>query len=61
MLVQLKSVGCVLDTKELLVYPMYEDGSVDIGNFTELNECTEEWNESLSEEDRVSVLFSQIN
>jgi len=61
MLVQLKSVGCVLDTKEFLVYPMFEDGSVDIESGVELNECTEEWNESLSDEDKVSVLFSQIN
>ena len=61
MLVELKSVGCILDTKELLVYAQNEDGSIDIGNFTELLECTEEWHESLSEQDRVSVLFSQIN
>ena len=61
MLVQLESVGCVLDTNEFLVYPMYEDGSIDIGNFTELNECTEEWHESLSDEDKLSVLFSQVS
>ena len=61
MLVQLESVGCVLDTNEFLVYPMYEDGSIDIGNFTELSECTEEWHESLSERDRVTIFFSQVS
>ena len=61
MLVKLESVGCVLDTKELVIYPMNEDGSVDIECGVELNECTEEWHESLSEQDKVSVLFSQVS
>lgn len=61
MLVKLNSVGSVLDTKEFLVYPMYENGSIDIDNFTELNECSEEWHESLSERDKVTIFFSQVN
>jgi len=38
MLIKLESVGSVLDTKELMVYPMFNNGTIDIEDGTELNE-----------------------
>ena len=60
MLVKLESAGCVLDTKELVVYPMYQNGSVDIENPVELSECTEEWYSALEEEDRMTVAVAEM-
>lgn len=60
MLVKLESAGCILDTKELVVYPMYANGSVDIDNPVELSECTEEWYSALEEEDRMKVAVAEM-
>lgn len=60
MLVKLESVGCVLDTKELLVYPMNADDSIDIENWVELHECDDDWYLSLDEEDTMNVAVAEM-
>jgi len=61
MLIKLESVGSVLDTKELMVYPMFNNGTIDIEDGTELNEETpNEWYSSLSEEDRMVVAITEL-
>jgi hypothetical protein len=59
MLVKLESVGSVLDTKELLVYAMNEDNTIDIDCCNELSECDDEWREALSLEDSIIVFCSE--
>lgn len=55
MIVSLNSVGCVMDTNEMLVHAQMEDGSVDIENGVHIDEVSEEWMASLSNEDFVMV------
>ena len=49
----LESVGSVIDTKELIVYPLCKDGLPDTDAGVEVSELCEEWLESLSYEDDV--------
>jgi hypothetical protein len=53
MMVELKSVGTVLDTETKMTYPMLRDGGclIDDGVSVHLSECESEWFEHLSEED----------
>ena len=62
MLVKLESVGAVLDTKELIVYPLTDTGYCDIENIFDLNtdEVSDEWYSSMSEEDRLMVAAVEI-
>lgn len=55
MIVDLNSVGCVMDTNEMLVHAQMEDGSIDIENGVHIDEVSEEWMASLSNEDLVKV------
>ena len=55
MIVSLNSVGCVMDTNEMLVHAQMEDGSVDIENGVHIDDVSEEWVASLSNEDFVMV------
>ena len=55
MIVSLNSVGCVMDTNEMLVHAQMEDGSVDIENGVHIDDVSEEWMASLSNEDFVMV------
>ena len=55
MIVSLNSVGCVMDTNEMLVHAQMEDGSVDIENGVHIDEVSEEWMASLSNEDFAMV------
>jgi hypothetical protein len=54
--VYLKSVGCVLDSSNAMVYPMLADGSTDLlDEGVSLRHVTEEWIDTLSEEDVIKV------
>lgn len=44
-----------MDTNEMLVHAQMEDGSVDIENGVHIDEVSEEWMASLSNEDFVMV------
>ena len=55
MIVDLNSVGCVMDTNEMLVFAQMEDGSIDIENGVHIDEVSEEWMASLSNEDFAMV------
>ena len=50
-LIELESVGCVVDPDTLEVYPLYGSGAIDFGNAVNLYETSEEWFEALSEYD----------
>ena len=50
-LVELESVGCVIDPDTLEVYPLFENGAIDFGNAVSLYETSDEWFEALSEYD----------
>jgi len=50
-LIELESVGSVIDPKELIVYPLFENGALDLGNGVHIEEVTDEWFESLSSYD----------
>ena len=50
-LVELESVGCVIDPDTCEVYPLFENGAIDFGNAVSLYETSEEWFEALSEYD----------
>ena len=55
--VPLKSVDCVLDKHSGWIYPMLADGTTDLNDSgRSLLYVTEEWVDSLSEEDMLSVL-----
>jgi hypothetical protein len=54
MLVDLSSVGCMIDTKTMLVHAQMEDGSVD-QNGVHIDDVSAEWVQSLSSKDFVSV------
>ena len=54
--VYLKSVGCVLDSSNAMIYPMLADGSTDLlDEGVGLRHVTEEWVDALSEEDVVKI------
>lgn len=50
-LIELESVGCVVDPDTLEVYPLYGSGAIDFGNAVSLYETSEEWFNALSEYD----------
>ena len=50
-LIELESVGSVIDPKECIVYPLFENGALDLGAGVELYEVTDEWFDALSEYD----------
>ena len=55
-LIELESVGCCIDTKTGMTYPMYADGSWDEEMGCHLEDIeTDEWFDALSDEDRVIV------
>ena len=55
MIVELNSVGCVMDTKEMLVFAQMENGTFDIDNPVHIDDVSEEWMSTLSHEDFVKV------
>ena len=52
-LVELKSVGCVLDPDTAEVYPLFENGGIDLGSGVSLYEdpMPGDWIDALNEED----------
>lgn len=51
MIVELNSVGCVIDTETLFTYPQYKDGEYNEEYPIHLDEITEEWFMSLDDYD----------
>ena len=51
-LIELESVGCVIDPDTLEIYPLFEDGEIDFGNECSLYEASTEWLNALSEGDK---------
>ena len=49
--IELESVGSVINPKELIVYPLFENGALDLGNGVHIYEVTDEWFEALSSYD----------
>lgn len=54
-LLQLNSVGSVLDMEDNVVYPQLVGGLPDLNMGVELDECSDEWVLSLSKEDRSKI------
>mgnify|MGYP001356093490 CR=1 FL=1 len=55
--IKLESVGCVLDSKTGIVYPMLADGTTDLeDDGVHLEDVTEEWGEALSVDEMTLVL-----
>ena len=50
-MIELESVGSVVDPELKIVYPLFENGAIDLGMGVEIDEVDEEWFESLSEYD----------
>jgi hypothetical protein len=50
-IVELKSVGSVIDMDDLVVFPMMENGEVDFTMGVTTDEVTDEWMSSLSVRD----------
>ena len=55
-LIELESVGTVLDPDTLECYPLYGSGAIDLGNPVSLYEASDEWFNSLSEEDKQKLI-----
>lgn len=55
-LIELESVGCVVDPDTLEVYPLYGSGAIDFGNAVSLYDTSEEWFEALSEGDKALLI-----
>ena len=54
-LTELESVGCALDTKTGMTYPMYTDGTHDEEMGVHLEDIDEDWFHNLSSEDNIVV------
>ena len=54
-LVNLESVGTVLDTDNGMTFPMNDDGTPDLNNPVWLEDCCEFWFAKLFFEDKVTV------
>ena len=50
-MIELESVGSVIDPQDGMVYPLFENGAIDLGMGVELEEASDEWFDSLSEND----------
>ena len=58
-LLQLNSVGSVLDMEDNVVYPQLVDGLPDLNMGVHLDECSDEWVLGLSLEDRTNMSVNQ--
>ena len=47
-LLELPSVGCVIDLDEQIVYPLFEDGAIDLGGGVEVSELDQDWINTLT-------------
>ena len=59
-LVQLNSVGSLIDLEEKIVYPEMENGLPDLDCGVELDEVDDEWAFSLSEEDKGILIENNL-
>ena len=50
-MIELESVGSVIDSETGIVYPLFENGDIDLDMGVEFDEASDEWLESLSEND----------
>ena len=50
-MIELESVGCVIDPETGIVYPLYENGAIDLGNGVEFEELDQDWLDQLSGDD----------
>ena len=61
-MIELESVGCVLDPETAEVYPLFEDGSIDLGMGVSLtdDEMPGDWIDALSEKD-LEIVKKYVN
>jgi hypothetical protein len=57
-LLKLNSVGSVLNVEDGIVYPQLLSGLPDLEMGVELNECVEDWFESISDDDMANLMES---
>lgn len=57
----LSSVGTFIDSSTLQTYPQLSDLSIDYSAPVHLSDCSEEWHDNLSEEDRKVIEILQKN
>ena len=50
-MIELESVGCVVDTETGIVYPLFENGAIDLGMGVEFEELDQDWLDELSGDD----------
>jgi len=50
-MIELESVGCVVDTETRIVYPLFENGAIDLGMGVEFEELAQDWLDQLSGDD----------
>jgi hypothetical protein len=55
MIHELNSVGCVIDSETLNIYPKLSEGGHDIYNSAHIDDCCDEWFDSLSDEDFIKI------
>jgi hypothetical protein len=59
-LLELPRVGCVIDLDEQIVYPLFENGALDLGGGVEVSELDEEWVKALNWEELAMLNNSGI-
>ena len=61
-MIELESVGCVLDPETAEVYPLFEDGAIDLGSGVSLtdDEMPGDWIDALSEKD-LEIVKKYVN
>ena len=50
-MIELESVGCVVDTETQMVYPLFENGAIDLGMGVEFENLDQDWLDQLSGDD----------
>ena len=55
MILELKSVGCVIDTETGITYAAYKKGGYDDDSGVHIQDCCEEWFDALSDEDVILI------
>ena len=59
-MIELESVGSVIDPQDGIVYPLFENGAIDLGNGVELEEASDDWFDSLSESDMNLLIRNRL-
>ena len=61
-MIELESVGCILDPETAEVYPLFEDGAIDLGSGVSLtdDEMPGDWIDALSEKD-LEIVKKYVN